>query len=121
MSDVTSRTLDLPPIGGVDRHIEVLEAGDGPALLFLHNAGGHLSEVGELASRPDLAVNDHCRASCVDWYGNARPLFMRGRIIALLGYELVEGQLEGDRVSELRRVNFAPNSFKSAAAATSSK
>jgi hypothetical protein len=29
-----------------------------------------------------------CRASCVDWYGNARPLCLPGRVFALLGYEL---------------------------------
>ena len=36
----------------------------------------------------------HCLASSVDWYGNARPLFLRGRIFALLGYEIVEGGIE---------------------------
>jgi len=115
-----SGTLGLPvsyPARPGYRHLFESSA----AILFLHNLAGHLFEVGELVSRPDLAVNDNCRASCVDWYGNARPLFMRGRIIALLGYELVEGQLEGDRMSEFRRVNFAPNSVKSVAAATSSK
>ena len=29
--------------------------------------------------------------SCVDWYGNSRPLFIRDRIFALMGYEIVEG------------------------------
>jgi hypothetical protein len=37
-----------------------------------------------------LCADDECRASCVDWYGNARPLFLRGHVFALLGYELVE-------------------------------
>jgi hypothetical protein len=44
----------------------------------------------------------------VDWYGNARPLFLRGRVFALLGYELVEGTLDDGRLRELRRVTFAP-------------
>jgi len=44
----------------------------------------------------------------VDWYGNARPLFVRGRIIALLGYELVEGSRHGDHVTEIRRVSLRP-------------
>ena len=57
--------------------------------------------------------NDQCQASCVDWYGNARPIFLGGRIFALLGYELVEGRMAsrgwpGERIEELRRVSFAP-------------
>ena len=50
---------------------------------------------------------DFLVASCVDWYGNARPLFVRDRIIALLGYELVEGSSKGDRIAEVHRVSFA--------------
>jgi hypothetical protein len=88
------------------------------AILFLHNVDGHLSEMGELASRPELATDDKCRASCVDWYGNARPLFVRDRIVALLGYELVEGGREGDRIAEIRRVNYAPSQTKSSTAAS---
>ena len=49
-----------------------------------------------------------CRASCVDWYGNSRPLFVRGRVFALLGYEIVEGKIDEQRIVETRRVNFAP-------------
>lgn len=79
------------------------------AILFLKNSSLHFDEIGELGARPDLATNDGCRASCVDWYGNARPLFVRGRLIALLGYELVEGSI-GNRglIQEMRRVNYAP-------------
>jgi len=51
----------------------------------------------------------------VDWYGNARPLFVRGRIIALLGYELVEGNRQGDSITEVRRVSFAPGRSQVAA------
>ena len=53
-------------------------------------------------------MDDACRASCVDWYGNARPLFLRGRVFALLGYELVEGSIRAGRISEVRRVSYAP-------------
>ncbi len=79
------------------------------AILYLRNKGLHFEEVGELASGAERTVNDACRASCVDWYGNARPLFIRGRYIALLGYELVEGTLERGQMHELRRVSYAPN------------
>jgi hypothetical protein len=78
------------------------------AILFLRNDVMQLSEIGELGAQADKARDDKCRASCVDWYGNARPLFLRGRLFALLGYELVEGAMQGGRISELRRTSFAP-------------
>ena len=86
------------------------------AILFLSNLRGELSEIGELGSHPELAVDDKCRASCVDWYGNARPLFIRDRIVALLGYELVEGRRQGDGIAEVRRVSFAPDRSQATAA-----
>lgn len=79
------------------------------AILFLRNESFDLKELGELGARPEKAVDDNCRASCVDWYGNARPLFVRGRVFALLGYELVEGRLEDGRIREARRVSYAPH------------
>ncbi len=78
------------------------------AILFLRNDSMRLTEVGELAARPEAAADDACRASCVDWYGNARPLFLRGRVLALLGYEVVEGTIDDGRIREFRRVSFAP-------------
>ena len=78
------------------------------AILFLRNDSLQFREVGELGAHADKAVNDACRASCIDWYGNARPLFLRGRVFALLGYEIVEGSIDDGRMKELRRVNYAP-------------
>ena len=43
----------------------------------------------------------------MDWYGNARPIFIGDRVFALLGYELVEGSFTDGRIRE-RRVDFAP-------------
>jgi hypothetical protein len=60
---------------------------------------------GSLRSGTTPSVDDHCVASCADWYGNARPIFWRGRTFALLGYELVEGT-PGATVRERRRVDF---------------
>ncbi|HEY7786435.1 MAG TPA: beta-propeller domain-containing protein, partial [Pyrinomonadaceae bacterium] len=48
------------------------------SILFLKNDSTRFQEIGTLASQPERAVSDACRASCVDWYGNARPLFVRG-------------------------------------------
>ena len=78
------------------------------AILFLRNDALHFTEVGELEAQFEGTKADGCRASCVDWYGNARPLFVRGRVIALLGYELVEGTVKNGRIHEMRRVSYAP-------------
>jgi hypothetical protein len=82
------------------------------SILFLRNDSLRLTEMGDLAAKPERAADDDCRASCVDWYGNARPLFVRGRVFALLGYELVEGNLSDNRIRETRRVSFAPGQIK---------
>jgi hypothetical protein len=84
---------------------------DSAAIIFLRNDDLDLSEIGELEAR-GTTNNDNCKASCVDWYGNARPLFIRNRVFALLGYELVEGSLNGNRISETRRVNYSPGFAK---------
>jgi len=81
---------------------------DSAAILFLRNDGLQFREVGELGSQPAKATDDKCRASCIDWYGNARPLFLRSRVFALLGYEIVEGTLDNGSMKELRRINYAP-------------
>ena len=82
------------------------------AILFLRNDSLHFEEVGELAARSDKAVDDACRASCVDWYGNSRPIFAKGRVLALMGYEIVEGTMGDGRMRELRRVSYAPDQLK---------
>ncbi|HKQ58815.1 MAG TPA: beta-propeller domain-containing protein [Candidatus Eisenbacteria bacterium] len=78
------------------------------AVLFLRNDTLTLRELGRLHAEPERARADGCRASCVDWYGNARPLFVRDRIFALLGYELVEGALVASRLEPRHRVDFTP-------------
>jgi hypothetical protein len=78
------------------------------SILFLRNNSLRFSEIGTLASSNAKAADDNCKASCVDWYGNARPLFIRGRIFALLGYEIVEGSANGNAIREVRRTSFSP-------------
>ena len=102
-----SGTLGLPiSVPGRPGYRHLVD--DSAAILFLRNDSLQFREVGELGARNETAVDDKCRASCVDWYGNARPLFLRGRVFALLGYEIVEGTLDDGRMKELRRVNYAP-------------
>ena len=100
--------VGLPIIGGGQAAARNLRH-ESASLLYLRNQSLSLSELGTLDSRPALA-NDACRASCVDWYGNSRPLFVRKRVFALMGYEIVEGRVLDDRIAEVRRVNYAPQS-----------
>lgn len=102
-----SGTLGLPITGAGRPGYEHLFR-KSAAILFLRNNSLQLREVGELGAQTETTIDDQCRASCVDWYGNARPLFLRGRVFALLGYELVEGALVDGRMSELRRINYTP-------------
>lgn len=77
------------------------------AVLFVRNEGGAFRPLGRLDAHAEQG-DDACEASCVDWYGNARPLFVDDRIFALLGYELVEGELRDGGIVEKRRISFAP-------------
>lgn len=81
--------------------------GSSGSILFLRRGNRSLSLAGELTSEV-RSDDDNCLASCVDWYGNARPIFIGSRIFALLGYELVEGAMSDGRIRELRRVDFTP-------------
>ena len=63
----------------------------------------------------DSVEEDACQSSCVDWYGNSRPIFLGDRIFALMGYELVEGQLVDGKIVERRRIDFAPRGKTGAA------
>lgn len=77
-------------------------------MAFLRRGNDRLALQGLLESRPDTQADDGCVASCVDWYGDARPIFIGERVFALLGYELVEGRPQGRTMREIARVSFAP-------------
>jgi hypothetical protein len=104
--------IGLPVIGAASGQRG--RGSDSASILFLRNRALNLSPVGELKSSPRRSTrDDQCQASCVDWYGNARPIFLGERVFALLGYELIEGRTvwggwPGERIEELRRVSFAP-------------
>ena len=99
--------IGLPILGADERPGSSRPAA---SVLYLRNSGLTLTELGALAARPVQvsAADDGCRASCVDWYGNARPLFLQGRVFALLGYEVVEGVLRDGQIREVRRISYAP-------------
>jgi len=100
--------LGLPIIGGQQRTLRHQLRHTSASVLYLRNQSLNFAELGTLDASADASTNDACRASCVDWYGNSRPLFIRNRVLALMGYELVEGQLGRDGIAETRRVNFSP-------------
>ncbi len=48
---------------------------------------GAMSTLGTISAG---RVKTECETSCVDWYGNTRPIFLRDRAFALMGSELTE-------------------------------
>jgi hypothetical protein len=98
--------LGLPMRTGAERGYRQLWSGS-VEVLFLDVNALQFRELGALAAHaPREGFNDRCVASCADWYGNARPIFYRGRILALMGYELVEGALAQRSLRERARVNY---------------
>lgn len=122
----TSGTLALPVTNEVnDDAGEFL--GEASSIFYLRRDARKFSPAGHLysAARPkpeeddgdgdyykDSAEEDQCKSSCVDWYGNSRPIFLGDRIFALMGYEMVEGTLQGGQIVERRRLDFAPRPVK---------
>jgi hypothetical protein len=81
---------------------------NGPGgIRFLRNQDLRLEQMGELASGA-FPGDDGCLRSCRDWFGETRAMFLRGRILTLLGYEVVEARENAGRVGEVRRASFAP-------------
>lgn len=50
-------------------------------------AAGSLATAGIVSAG---TATSHCETSCVDWYGNTRPIFLGARTFALMGSELAE-------------------------------
>ncbi len=97
--------MGLPVLGG--------EGGRGAAtasVVVVRNRDLNFSTLGSLNASASPRLADQCKASCVDWYGNARPIFLGDRVLALMGYELVEGRLVNgvfsERIEERRRVDY---------------
>ena len=95
--------LGLPVRGEGEPGAAHLEHGSA-SVMFLRVADLRFAPLGRLAAQANEGEDDdQCEMSCVDWYGNARPLFYRGRVFALLGYELVEGRMVEGRIEETAR------------------
>ena len=76
-----------------------------PAIAYatLDDDGG-LRRMGALFAHPGPETFEECEMSCVDWYGAYRPFFLGDRVFGLLGHELIEAEVERDRVREIQRV-----------------
>lgn len=65
-----------------------------------------LDSAGELTPGDGKPAGGYaCAVSCIDWYGNSRPIFTGGRILALMGTDLVEGRMDKGRMREIGRVD----------------
>lgn len=106
--DGASGMLGLPVTRDLDRPTAARFLGSGSAIAFLRRDARRFSPAGELVANVAGARDDGCQASCVDWYGNARPIFLGDRVFALMGYELVEGRMSGGLIGERARTDFAP-------------
>lgn len=94
MQDFTHSGAPFPTVGSA-------------RIALLRDDGSRLEPLGEIAAgTPDR--DDGCLADCGPWFQNVRPLFVGGRILVLLGYELVEAGAADGRLRELRRVEFTP-------------
>ncbi len=81
---------------------------DNSAISFLRfSENGQLTDLADVApgeGSEEAADGYSCEVSCIDWYGNARPIFIDRGVYALMGTELVEGRALTDRVEVLRRL-----------------
>jgi hypothetical protein len=72
------------------------------------DAQRRVAPIGELSPAKDAVDPGYeCEVSCIDWYGNSRPIFTEGRIFALSGTELIEGRVDAGRIMEIRRLNLS--------------
>ncbi|HEX6374649.1 MAG TPA: beta-propeller domain-containing protein [Allosphingosinicella sp.] len=110
--------MGLPTIGGESWSSRAAWRSRASDLSFIEvDRAGRLHHAGELQRRFDYADDDDdddggipgykCEVSCIDWYGNSRPIFTDGRLFALTGTELIEGRINGGQVLELQRLNIA--------------
>lgn len=112
-----SGVMGLPTISGENRSSRAAWRSSASDLSFVTvNRKGELRPVGELEHnfRPGRSDRDEdgipgykCEVSCIDWYGNSRPIFTDGRVFALTGTEMIEGRIAAGQIHEVQRLNIA--------------
>ncbi|MEG3086943.1 beta-propeller domain-containing protein [Sphingomonas sp. PB4P5] len=102
-----SGLLGLPTVLRRGRAMRYVWNSEGSDVSFLTmSPSGKLGNAGALeqsATRP--APGYRCEVSCIDWYGNSRPIFAGGRIFALMATEIAEGRMGKRRIEEVDRLN----------------
>ncbi len=102
--------LGVPTVTRVEQSGGYWWYSDVSDLTFLgFDAKGLLADAGQITATPEEAVRAgegyDCEVSCIDWYGNARPIFLGGKVYGLMATELVEAEVVAGMVSERRRVD----------------
>jgi hypothetical protein len=90
---------------------------EGSDLSFMTLIDGRLTSIGALPAvdrktappNPDYV----CEVSCIDWYGNTRPIFTQGRIFGLMATQLVEAQARDGAMVVLQRVDLMQSGISS--------
>lgn len=102
-----SGIMGVPTVKPVEGSYRWVWRSDASDVSFLSLARqGELRPLGELTARKDARHGGYkCEVSCVDWYGNTRPIFTGGRVFALAATELVEGRVRDGRIEEIGRIN----------------
>jgi hypothetical protein len=103
--------MGLPTIGGESWSSRAPWRSSASDLSYLVvDRNGRLTPIGELERRVDYGGSIPgyvCEVSCIDWYGNSRPIFTDGRVFGLTGTELIEGRIDGAAIHEVQRLNIA--------------
>lgn len=106
------RRLLAVPGRGYDRSDSTHWVRGSTEVVFLRASARGFAKVGALKITRNTPEDDKSLAVPTgwydDWYGNARGIFVGERIFALIGYELIEGQVIGGRLVERQRINFMP-------------
>lgn len=79
-----------------------------PSVLFFRHEASGLREMGAVGAT--VPPGTRC-PGCGGSYEFARPVFLRGRTLAIVGGEVVEASTEGGRIRELRRIRIGPPAF----------
>ena len=102
--------IGVPTVKGSEDSGRWWWGSDTSDLSFLTKSpGGTLASAGELVATPADEIETHpdyiCEVSCIDWYGNSRPVFLAGRIFGLMGTNLVEARIDQGNIREIARID----------------
>lgn len=98
-NDASGGMLGLAVVNGGSDQATWFGAGVSNLAFVSKDADHKLTLSGVVSSQGTHAQT--CETSCVDWYGNTRPIFMGSRLFALMGYELGEVTLQNGAITRL--------------------